>query len=130
MQLYGNDHWPTQIHLKDAIIQWANVGGLVAGLYDDDYNLISNSLRDIIVEPHRKNLIPGFDAVQKSAIDTGALGAGISGSGPTIFALCKGDASQQHVFEAMKNTYSETEIPFHIYQSKINKEGIKILSKK
>ena len=99
-------------------------------MYDNDYDLISNSLQDIIVEPHRKNLIPGFDEVQKSATKSGALGAGISGSGPTIFALCKGDASQQQVFEVMKNTYSKTEIPFHMYQSKINKEGIKILSKK
>lgn len=121
---------PENIPLKDAITQWANVGGLIAGLYDNDYDLISNSLQDIIVEPHRKNLIPGFDEVQKSGTKSGALGAGISGSGPTIFALCKGDASQQQVFEAMKNTYSKTEIPFHIYQSKINKEGIKILSKK
>lgn len=82
---------PTKIPLKDAVTQWANVGGLIAGLYSENYELIGHSLVDIIVEPARKNLIPYFDVVKQNAIDAGALGAGISGSGPTIFALCKGD---------------------------------------
>ncbi len=120
---------PDMVPLKDAITQWANVGGLIAGLYDADYQLIANSLQDIIVEPHRKNLIPWFDDTKSAAIKSGALGAGISGSGPTIFALCKGDEAQESVFEAMKSTYDAVEIPFHIYKSEINKVGIKILEK-
>ena len=119
---------PKEIALKDAVTQWANVGGLVAGLYSKDYNLISNSLQDIIVEPHRKKLIPYFDEVKTAAIQAGALGAGISGSGPTIFALCEGEDVSKNVENAIEKSYRNKGIDFEIYSSKINKKGIKILS--
>ena len=118
---------PTEIPLKDAVTQWANVGGLIAGLYTDNYNLISNSLVDIIVEPHRKKLIPFFDDVKNAALKAGALGAGISGSGPTIFALCKGDEIAKEVYKAIKESYKNTEIDFTMFTSKVNSEGMKIL---
>lgn len=118
---------PKEILLKDAVTQWANVGGLISGLHSSDYNLISNSLIDIIVEPHRKKLIPFFDEVKQTAIENGALGAGISGSGPTIFALCKGDEVATKVEQTIKETYSKTGIDFNIYNSKINKEGVKFI---
>jgi homoserine kinase len=119
---------PKEIALKDAVTQWANVGGLISGLHSSDYNLISNSLVDIIVEPARKNLIPFFDKVKESALAAGALGAGISGSGPTIFALCKGDESAKNVYKSIKKSYSNTGINFELFISEINQEGIKILS--
>jgi homoserine kinase len=119
---------PKEIPLKDAVIQWANVGGLISGLHSSDYNLISNSLVDIIVEPARKNLIPFFDKVKESAMAAGALGAGISGSGPTIFALCKGNESAKNVYKSIKKSYSNTGINFELFISEINQEGIKILS--
>ena len=75
------------VSLKSAIAQWGNVGALVAGLYTQDYNLIGRSLHDEIVEPLRSVLIPGFDLIKKTALENGALGSGISGSGPSIFAL-------------------------------------------
>jgi len=118
---------PKQIDLKDAITQWANVGGLISGLYANDYNLISNSLVDIIVEPYRKKLIPYFDNVKNAALKSGALGAGISGSGPTIFALCKGDKSASDVHSATNESYKNTGIEFTLFTSKINNQGIKIL---
>jgi homoserine kinase len=118
---------PKEIALKDAVTQWANVGGLISGLHSEDYNLISNSLVDIIVEPHRKKLIPYFDDVKNAAIKAGALGAGISGSGPTIFALCKGDESMQKVNDAIEKSYRNKGIDFELYTSKVNKEGIKIV---
>ena len=118
---------PTEIPLKDAVTQWANVGGLIAGLYTDNYNLISNSLVDIIVEPHRKKLIPFFDDVKNAALKAGALGAGISGSGPTIFALCKGDEIAKEVYKAIEESYKNTEIDFTMFTSKVNSEGMKIL---
>lgn len=121
---------PHQVLLKDAVTQWANVGGLVSGLFTNNYDLIQNSLVDIIVEPARKNLIPFFDDVKNMAIKSGALGAGISGSGPTIFALCKGDETARNVFHAMSKCYGKTGINFNMYQSKITEEGIKILEKK
>jgi len=118
------------VSLKDATTQWANVGGLVSGLHSNDYELISNSLRDVIVEPLRKQLIPHFDKVKQAAIRGGALGAGISGSGPTIFALSKGKNTAEKVAQAMNNTYKDTGINFEIHVSKINADGIKILDQK
>ena len=117
---------PTEIALKDAVTQWANVGGLISGLYSNNYNLISNSLVDIIVEPHRKKLIPFFDDVKNAALKTGALGAGISGSGPTIFALCKGDEVAKNVYKSIEESYKNTGIDFEMFISKVNHEGIKI----
>src|SRR5690606_22467635 len=75
------------ISLKDAVTQWGNIAGLVAGLMKPDYGLISRSLKDVIAEPIRSLLIPGFDRIKEKVRETGALGSGISGSGPTIFAL-------------------------------------------
>ena len=118
---------PKEILLKDAITQWANVGGLISGLYTDNYNLISNSLVDIVVEPHRKKLIPFFDDVKNAAINAGALGAGISGSGPTIFAICKGDDAAKEVFDAIELSYRDKFVDFEMFTSKIDEEGIKIL---
>lgn len=123
----ARDVLPTEIALKDAVTQWANVGGLISGLYTENYNLISNSLVDIIVEPHRKKLIPFFDDVKNSATKAGALGAGISGSGPTIFALCKGDEVAENVYKSIEESYKNTGIDFEMFISKVNPEGIKIL---
>ena len=92
--------------------------------------MIGHSLVDIIVEPARKNLIPLFDVVKQNAINAGALGAGISGSGPTIFALCKGDVIAKKVFEAIQHNYKNTGIEATAFISKVNNEGIKILEKK
>ncbi|WP_299064346.1 homoserine kinase [uncultured Polaribacter sp.] len=118
---------PTQIALKNAVTQWANVGGLISGLYSNNYELISNSLVDIIVEPHRKKLIPHFDDVKNAAIKAGALGAGISGSGPTIFALCKGDEVAEKVYKNIEESYKNTGIEFTMFISKVNHEGMKII---
>ena len=115
------------IGLKDAITQWGNLGGLIAGLYSKDYELIGRSLQDVIIEPLRKKLIPNFDQVKNSALDAGALGAGISGAGPSIFALCKGQTIAEQVAYAMSNSYLDTGIPFDIHISKVNAEGVKIM---
>lgn len=126
----ARDVLPKNVPLKDAVTQWANVGGLISGLYTNDYNLISNSLSDIIVEPARKHLIPHFDLVKNEAIKAGALGAGISGAGPTIFALCKGEESANKVHYAIHNAYKDKSIAFNVFTSKVNTEGIKILETK
>lgn len=118
---------PKEIALKNAVTQWANVGGLVSGLFTNNYELISNSLVDVIVEPFRKGLIPFFDEVKTNALNAGALGAGISGSGPTIFALCKGEKSAKDVYKAIESTYKETGIGFEMFISKINPQGMKII---
>ena len=123
----ARDVLPIKIPLKDAVTQWANVGGLISGLYTDNYNLISNSLVDIIAEPSRKSLIPFFDDIKNSAIKAGALGAGISGSGPTVFALCKGDTVAKAVYKSIEESYKKTGIDFEMFVSKVSPEGIKII---
>lgn len=118
---------PKEVSLKDATAQWANVGSLIHALHTSDYKLIHRSLQDIIVEPYRKQLIPFFDDVKFAALEAGALGCAISGSGPSIFALSKGKDIAEKVEKAMQSIYSKTEIQFNTFISKINLEGIKIL---
>lgn len=117
----------TTISLEDGIKQWGNLGGLIAGLYTDDYGLIGRSLEDHIVEPIRSILIPGFDKVKSESLDAGALGCGISGSGPSIFALSQGEEKAKKVAEAMRHVYQKIGIDYDIHVSKINTEGIKTI---
>ncbi len=116
------------VSLKSAIMQWGNVGGLIAGLYTQDYDLIGRSLHDEIVEPLRSVLIPGFDLIKKAALENGALGSGISGSGPSIFALSKGKETAEKIAKAMSAVYEAINLPYEIHVSKVNSEGVKILS--
>ncbi|MGS2739352.1 homoserine kinase [Sinomicrobium sp. M5D2P17] len=116
------------VPLKKAIQQWGNLGGLVSGLYTEDYELISRSLNDVIIEPLRSLLIPKFDQVKQAALDTGALGGGISGSGPSIFALSKGQDTAAKVAEAMAGIYADAGVDFDVHVSGINIEGMRILS--
>lgn len=116
-----------EISLKDAITQTGNLGGFIAGLYTNDYELIGRSLQDVIVEPKRKHLIPNFDNVKNVALQNGALGSGISGAGPSVFALCKGKSIAEKIADAMKKSYAEPGISFDVYVSKINNEGVKII---
>jgi len=117
----------TTVSLKDAIKQWGNVGGLISGLYTEDYDLIGRSLEDHIVEPIRSILIPAFNLVKQQSLLAGALGCGISGSGPSIFALSKGKETALKVAESMKLVYDEIDIDYDVHVSKVNKQGIKIL---
>jgi len=119
---------PNNIPLIDAIIQWGNVGSLIHGLHTSDYNLIKRSLQDVVVEPYRNKLIPHFTTLKTACIKAGALGSGIAGSGPSVFALSKGIDLAKKVEVAMRNVYSNTNIEFSTYVSKINTQGIKILN--
>ncbi|WP_417370507.1 homoserine kinase [Gelidibacter japonicus] len=116
---------PKTFPLKDAITQWANLGSFVHALHTSDYELLKRSLQDVIVEPHRSQLIPHFAEVKLAALQHGALGASISGAGPAIFALSKGIENAKNVEKAMREVYSKTAIDFETYVSKINIEGIR-----
>ncbi len=116
-----------EVLLKDAIKQWGNIAGLVAGFMKNDYGLISRSLEDVIIEPVRSMLIPGFDEVKKRSVDAGALGGGISGSGPSIFMLCEKESTAKKVEKIMKDIYDKTGLSYHTYVTTINNEGIKII---
>lgn len=116
------------VPLKSAITQWGNLGGLISGLYTEDYNVISRCLHDEIIEPLRSVLIPGFYEVKHASVEAGALGSGISGSGPSIFALSRGEETAKRVAGAMSAVYKKTGLDFEVHLSKINPEGIKILT--
>ncbi len=115
------------ILLKDAITQWGNIAGLIAGLMKPDYELIRRSLQDVIIEPVRSLLIPGFDALKKAAIDAGALGCSISGSGPSVFALTHRKEYAQNIAQAMEATLTKNQIGSDVYISPINLEGPRII---
>ena len=115
------------VSLKSAITQWGNVGGLIAGLYTKDYELIGRSLHDEIIEPLRSVLIPGFDLIKQTALENGALGSGISGSGPSIFALSKGKETAEKIGKAMSAVYENMNLPYEIHVSKVNDEGMKVI---
>lgn len=112
-----------EIKLKDAITQWGNVAGLVTGLITSDYALIGRSMQDVIVEPLRAILIPGFYDVKDAAIQAGALGGGISGSGPSIFALSRGEDTAQKVGAAMVSAFKNIGIDSDLFVSQINANG-------
>ena len=116
----------TEIQLKDAVKQWGNIAGLVAGLARKDYSLIARSLEDVIIEPVRSLLIPGYENVKKSAIQAGALGCSISGSGPSVFALCETKEIAKEAAKAMEREFARIEIDSIIYNSKINLEGVQV----
>lgn len=115
------------IPLKKAIKQWGNLGALVSALYTNNYNLLSRSLQDELIEPARSILIPRFEEVKNKALNQGALGSGISGSGPSIFALSKGMATAKKAGNAMAEIYKSIGLEYDMYLSPINKVGIKIL---
>lgn len=116
---------PKSFPLQDVITQWANLGSFVHALHTADYDLLKRSLQDVIVEPHRSQLIPHFAEVKQAALNNGALGAGISGAGPSIFALSKGIENAKNVESGMREVYSKTKIAFETHVSRINTEGIR-----
>jgi homoserine kinase len=116
-----------KVALKDAITQWANVAGLIAGLMKSDYALIGRSLTDVIVEPMRSTLIPQYDEVKKVSLAAGALGGGISGSGPSVFMLSSDEVTAHKVEAAIKGVYDTVGIDFNLYVTTINPYGVKTI---
>jgi len=114
------------VQLKDAIKQWGNIAGLVAGLMKGDYDLIGRSLEDVIIEPVRSILIPGFDDLKKACKAVGALGGGISGSGPSIFFLSNEKETALAVELEMKKLYEGLGLAHHTYVTTINQTGVEI----
>ena len=116
-----------EVLLKDAIKQWGNIAGLVTGFMKNDLELIGRSLEDVIIEPVRSILIPGFDEVKHRSKEAGALGGGISGSGPSIFMLSEDEKKAISVEKEMKNIYQRIGIPSHTYVTTINHQGVTVI---
>lgn len=115
------------IPLKDAITQWGNIAGLVVGLMKPDFGLISRSLHDVVAEPIRSVLIPGFDEIKAQAVALGALGCGISGSGPTIFALSSEMSVAAKVGEMIAGKFKDFKVDSDVFYSRINLAGAKVM---
>ena len=119
----------TTIPLNKAIEQWGNLGALLSALYTEDYELLSRSIQDKVIEPYRAMLIPKFEETRQAALNAGALGSGISGSGPSIFALSKGIQVAKKVGLEIEAIYKDLDLDYQLHLSKINTEGIKVLNR-
>lgn len=117
-----------EVALKSAIKQWGNIAGLVTGILKNDIPLIGRSLEDVIIEPVRSILIPGFDEVKSKSKEAGALGGGISGSGPSVFMLSENEIIARQVEKIMTDVYSTIGIEYKTYVTTINSNGVKIIS--
>jgi len=117
----------TKVDFTKASKQWANLAAFIAGIYRSDYDLIGRSMKDLIVEPVRSLLIPGFQILKDTAMAEGALGFGISGSGPSVFALVKGDESANKVQIGMEKAYNSQGIEFKAFISAVNAKGAAVV---
>ena len=124
---YAREILPKDVPLKSAVTQWANVAGLVTGFINSDYPLISRSLVDVIIEPVRSKLIPGFDEVKRSGKEAGALGGGISGSGPSLFMISENEAIAKEVEKSMQEIYAKLGIAFKTYVTTVNTCGASVI---
>ncbi|MDC7994374.1 homoserine kinase [Altibacter sp. HG106] len=119
---------PRQIPLETATKQWAHVGAFVHALHTSDVELLRAAMFDGVAEPARKGLIPLFDEARAAALENGALGLGISGSGPTLFALSEGKNTAILVAQALTRLYSVSDIAFRTYVSNISEHGVRTLT--
>jgi len=116
-----------EITLSDAVKQWGNIASLVAALMQKDFDLISRSLNDFIIEPVRALLIPSFYEIKSAALNAGALGCSISGSGPSVFAFAESKPSAEMIAGEMKKVLDKIEIKNDIFISKISKRGARVI---
>ncbi|MBO4263796.1 MAG: homoserine kinase [Bacteroidales bacterium] len=119
---------PKEVPLHDAIRQWGNVGGLVAGLYSGNIGLIGRAMQDYIAEPHRKQFIPGFDELRAKLLDAGAMAMNISGSGPSVFALTDRREIAQKASEILLAHFNGRGIEAETYVVKVSNKGAKLLA--
>ena len=105
--------------LHDFVAQSANLALVLAGCYSGDANLVRNGLKDVLVEPRRASLIVGFDAVKAAALACGAMGASISGAGPSVFAWFEGRVDAERAGAAMQAAFSDAGFDSQVYVSPI-----------
>lgn len=118
---------PKDISLTDTTTQIGNLGGLICGLIQSDYGMISRSIRDVIAEPRRQKLIPKFYEAKRAAIGAGALGFSISGAGPSVFALCEGREVAKKAGKAITQVFDQIPLSNQVHLSPINREGVHIV---
>jgi homoserine kinase len=115
------------VPLESAVAQWGNVAALVAGIYKDDVTLMGRSLQDRIIEPERAELVPGYVSAKQAALGAGASGCSLSGSGPSLFALCSSETRAHEVSAAIVNTFTKLGIDTTSYTSRVNATGAVVI---
>ncbi|MBL8181333.1 MAG: homoserine kinase [Blastocatellia bacterium] len=118
---------PSQVPLKDAVRNWSNLAAFVTALSSGDYDLMARSMEDFIVEPVRQTLIPKYEEVKAACLEAGAIGGGISGSGPSMFMLSDNINTADEVADAMESVFSNSEIERNVYVSAISRDGVTIM---
>jgi len=118
---------PKEIPLENATQQIGNLGGLLCGLIQSDYGLISRSIHDVIAEPRRQKLIPDFYKAKRAAMGAGALGFSISGAGPSVFALCEGQEIADKAAAAISKVFAGIPVGCQSHVSKINPHGVHVV---
>ncbi|MEZ0452737.1 homoserine kinase [Sphingobacterium thalpophilum] len=117
-----------KVLLKDAVTQWGNIAGLVAGLFQEDYDLIARSMKDILIEPTRAILIPEFYEMKAIAMENGALAFGISGSGPSVVAMTKDEEVAKNIADKIQTHLKNMDIESFGYVSRVNTVGPRVLN--
>lgn len=118
----------SKVLLKDAVTQMGNVAGLVSGLFLKDYDLIGRSMQDVLIEPIRSILIPDFYRMRELALENGAISFGISGSGPSVFALCKTQETAVKITATLQTQLNSSGINSLSFVSKVNSAGPQVIS--
>ncbi len=118
---------PSKVLLKDAVTQWGNIAGLVSGLFLNDIDLVGRCMQDVLIEPVRSILIPDFEILREIAMKTGAVGFGISGSGPSVFALVKDADTARKITDAQQKHLTKLNINSNAYVSSVNADGPRIM---
>ncbi len=115
------------VPLKTAIQQAANMSSFIVGMMNSDFNLVKTALEDVMIEPQRSKLIPGFYQVKEAALNAGALGCSISGAGPTIFAMSQSNLEAEAIGKAMQAVFDTLKIKSTVYPSEVNLVGAKVM---
>jgi homoserine kinase len=118
---------PRDLPLETALKQCGNLAGLVAGLITGDYPLIGRSVNDVIAEPHRTQQITDYAQLKASALDAGSMGTGISGSGPSVFSLCRGEEMATAIGQVKQKHFEDRDVRSRLYISRISPDGCKLI---
>lgn len=118
---------PDEMPLSRYVDQSKHLAGFVSGCHSGDVELIARSMRDVLVEPHRAELIPGFDAVRKAAEEAGSLAASISGAGPSVFAWCPGGVDATRIAGAMAEAFDGAGCVADTWTGPVADEGARVL---
>ncbi len=115
------------VAMSDFVWQTANLAGFISGCYTNDLDMIRASFEDVVIEPQRQALIPGFPDVRRASMEAGALGCSISGAGPTMFAWAMADRAPA-VLQAMRSEFTKRSIEVDEWIVEINSAGARVVA--